>query len=390
MWKFMKMRKIINLYLPLALFVFVLGFAACKKEKDMPKTLAELNLAAPVIVADSAFFTAEVTKDGNNPVSKRGIVWNYSPNPTIDNNATLDGSGTGKFIRSIGFFDPGTIYVRAYAENEIGIAYSNEVSFTTAGITTAPSTYTQKAVLEYTTCAGCTFCPDGEVVAENMVNKYGDNRLFPVAMHNLYQGPDSMATTESKVFSTTYNQGNPSGFVNRITAKCESRTAWEGQAETVLLQDAKCGLAIDASKVNGTVYSIKVRTGVGAKALPAGNYYVIAYIVDKEMSGKGSGWDQTNYYNSVPGHKYYQKGNPAKGFLHANVFVKSLKTMNGILITQEKMAPKAIGEFDFTLDMKGKNTSDIDVIAMIYFKKTGGSYVENVQRVKLGESKVFD
>jgi len=390
MWKFIKMRKIYTIYLPMALFVFVVGFTACKEEKNVPKTLAELILDAPVIVSDSAFFTVEVSKDGNNPISKRGICWNYAPNPTIDNNATLDGTGIGTFKRNISFFDPGTVYVRAYAMNDVGIAYSNEVSFATSGIAMAPISFTQKAVLEYTTCAGCTFCPDGEVTAENMVIKYGKDRLFPVAMHNLYQGPDSMATTESKAFSTTYNQGNPSGFVNRTTTKCESRTAWDGQAETVLLQDAKCGLAIDASKVNGSVYSIKVRTGIGAKALEAGTYYVIAYIVDKEMSGKGLGWDQTNYYNSVPGHKYYQKGNPAKGFLHENVFVKSLKTMNGTLMTQDKMTSRAIGEYDFTLNMTGKVTSDIDVIAMIYYKKTGGSYVENVQRVKLGERTVFD
>jgi uncharacterized protein (TIGR02145 family) len=75
-----------------------------------------------------------VIQDGGEPVTQRGVVWGISQNPTITNNLgiTIDGAGVGLFMSNLtGLSVLTTYYVRAYAINEIGVAYGNQVQFTT-------------------------------------------------------------------------------------------------------------------------------------------------------------------------------------------------------------------------------------------------------------------
>ena len=92
-----------------------------------------------------------VVTDGGADVTLRSVCWSTTPYPTTDDSKTEDGSGTGVFSSSLtGLAANTTYYVRAYATNEIGTAYGNEVSCTTEQapnlptvITTAISNITQ-------------------------------------------------------------------------------------------------------------------------------------------------------------------------------------------------------------------------------------------------------
>jgi hypothetical protein len=50
------------------------------------------------IVETTASSGGNISYDGNAFVTKRGVCWNTSPNPTTDNNKTVDGSSKGEFI----------------------------------------------------------------------------------------------------------------------------------------------------------------------------------------------------------------------------------------------------------------------------------------------------
>jgi hypothetical protein len=66
-------------------------------------------------------------------VSARGVVYGTSPNPTLFNNFTTNGTGTGVFTDTLtGLTVLTTYYVRAYATNSVGTSYGNELSFTTS------------------------------------------------------------------------------------------------------------------------------------------------------------------------------------------------------------------------------------------------------------------
>jgi uncharacterized protein (TIGR02145 family) len=73
-----------------------------------------------------------ITNDGGDTVTSRGVCWSTSSNPTPADNSSVNGSGTGSFTSNLSGLTGGTTYyVRGYAINSLGTAYGNEVSFTT-------------------------------------------------------------------------------------------------------------------------------------------------------------------------------------------------------------------------------------------------------------------
>ena len=84
----------------------------------------------------SAIFGGEVISQSGGTVTARGVCWNTSADPTTANSKTVDGAGLGIFTSSLtGLKGNTTYYVRAYATNEEGTAYGDNVSFTTPKIT---------------------------------------------------------------------------------------------------------------------------------------------------------------------------------------------------------------------------------------------------------------
>lgn len=75
----------------------------------------------------------EVVANGGLDIIERGICWSTSPNPTTTGNKLTAGGGMGVFeCRMAYLFGSTTYYVRAFAANEAGMSYGNEVSFTTS------------------------------------------------------------------------------------------------------------------------------------------------------------------------------------------------------------------------------------------------------------------
>ena len=80
----------------------------------------------------SAFAYVNIADAGGKPVTQRGIVYSVTENPTIQNDKILGGTGTGEYSLTLtGLTQKTTYYVRAYATNEVGTAYSNQIKLTT-------------------------------------------------------------------------------------------------------------------------------------------------------------------------------------------------------------------------------------------------------------------
>ena len=74
----------------------------------------------------------EVVSNGGLDIIERGICWSTSPNPTTTGNKLTAGGGMGEFsCRMTYLYGNTTYYVRAFAANEAGMKYGNEVTFTT-------------------------------------------------------------------------------------------------------------------------------------------------------------------------------------------------------------------------------------------------------------------
>lgn len=99
-----------------------------------------LGIGLPVVTTEAvteidrhtAVSGGEVISDGGGEITARGVCWSTSPDPTIDDEKTEDGDGLGSFVSNISNLLSDTrYYLRAYATNEAGTGYGDELEFTT-------------------------------------------------------------------------------------------------------------------------------------------------------------------------------------------------------------------------------------------------------------------
>jgi hypothetical protein len=128
--------------------IFVRGIAENGSTKTYTVTvnraaaaLATLStLPASSISNTNANTEGNVSSDGGAPVTSRGVVYATSTSPTLANSVVTSGSGTGSFIAPLSGLNPGTTYyVRAFATNDAGTAYGNEISFLTLSAPATPA-----------------------------------------------------------------------------------------------------------------------------------------------------------------------------------------------------------------------------------------------------------
>jgi len=104
---------------------------------EAPVTLPIVETTVVADITDiSALGGGSISSDGGADVTARGICWSLAKDPSLDNEYTRDGSGTGSFKSDLtGLYCGETYFVRAYATNSVGTAYGSQVSFTASGCT---------------------------------------------------------------------------------------------------------------------------------------------------------------------------------------------------------------------------------------------------------------
>jgi uncharacterized protein (TIGR02145 family) len=103
--------------------------------RDVPEvTLPGIITKAVINLTNTSIRSGGIiTTDGSSPVISSGLVWGVQPHPTIVlPTKTVNSVITDTFNTDITGLQAGTsYYVRAYITNSAGIAYGNEISFTT-------------------------------------------------------------------------------------------------------------------------------------------------------------------------------------------------------------------------------------------------------------------
>lgn len=112
----------------------------CNKENENEQENEVVQENLPVLstkeVTDvtetNAMSGGNITDDKGKTVTKRGVCWSTEQNPTIKDDKTEDGNGSGNFTSRITGLEPNTTYyIRAYATNSAGTGYGSTMSFTT-------------------------------------------------------------------------------------------------------------------------------------------------------------------------------------------------------------------------------------------------------------------
>ena len=158
-------QRLQELFLIAYILTGTLLMSSCKKDPTLPVLTTD---EAIEITTNSATISGNVTEDGGAEITARGICWGTVTMPTLSDNFKPSGTGPGKFSCVISELEPNTeYYVRAFAENRVGIAYGNEVTFKT-GIAT-PSVTTGQVTditLNSAVCAGTVINSGGAPVIE--------------------------------------------------------------------------------------------------------------------------------------------------------------------------------------------------------------------------------
>ena len=101
------------------------------------------------VTYNAAICLSNVSSDGGLELTERGVCWGLEPDPTVNvHKVPAEGTETGNYTVTIEGLNPNTDYhVRAYAINEKGVAYGEDLPFTT---TDGKPTVTTSAVTDIT------------------------------------------------------------------------------------------------------------------------------------------------------------------------------------------------------------------------------------------------
>jgi hypothetical protein len=146
---------------------------SCKKE-ELP-TLSTAFITN--IEVTSASSGGNITSDGGDEVTARGVCWSLNVNPSISDTKTNDGTDIGQFVSDISGLTAGSTYhVRAYATNSVGTAYGANLTFSTLG--QAPSSVTQPATNISTTAATLNGTVNANYLSTTVTFEYGTTTAY--------------------------------------------------------------------------------------------------------------------------------------------------------------------------------------------------------------------
>ena len=122
----------------IALKIAVFALVSCSSDKSStPSSVPTVITVTPTEVTQStATGGGNITSDGGSSITARGVCWGVTADPTIDDNITSDGTGSGSFTSAVtGLAGLTEYHVRAYATNSLGTGYGEDVAFYTTDST---------------------------------------------------------------------------------------------------------------------------------------------------------------------------------------------------------------------------------------------------------------
>jgi uncharacterized protein (TIGR02145 family) len=255
------------------------------------------TLTTNLVTASSETATSggNITDDGGSSITARGVVWSTSSAPTINDNKTEDGTGTGNYNSTLTGLTPSTLYyVRAYATNSSGTGYGEERSITTPA---APTTVTDVDGNVYNTVQ----IGDQIWMKENLkTSRYNTGSAIPYVVDNgSWSGLNTGAWSyynhdenNNAIYGKLYNWYAVEG-----DSLCPTGWHVPTDAEWTVLTDYLGGESVAGGKLKeiGTVHWNSPNTGatdeVGFTALPGGRRSVSGSFYD--VRGIGFWWSAT-------------------------------------------------------------------------------------------------
>ncbi|PLX43034.1 MAG: hypothetical protein C0608_01055 [Deltaproteobacteria bacterium] len=160
------------------------------------------------ITPATAISGGDILDDGGLPIIGRGVCVSEVVNPTLDDTCFGEGVGSGSFIALMtGLSQNTTYHVRAYASNDLGTSYGNDLTFTTGMLELATVLTVSPSSVSYTTATA-----GGNVTQDN-----GSQLSARGLCWSTFQSPDIEDTCYSEPGGLGSFSTNITGLVSNTT-----------------------------------------------------------------------------------------------------------------------------------------------------------------------------
>lgn len=279
-------------------------------------TTADINS----INQTSAYSGGIVSYSGGGSITERGVCWNTSGSPNVNNSKTTNGTGTGSFSSFIENLTPNTTYyVRAYAKacgmvngfNVCATGYGDELSFTTlpSGSCDLPTvtTNTVNSITTNSASGGGNVTSDGgcEVTANGVCWSTSPN---PTTANSHTIDGSGLGAFSSSLTGLTCG----TTYYVRSYATNSSGTAYGNQVSFMTTSSATATIT-GFSSVTSTSFTANCRvtsscSNITSRGIIYSTSSGVTYPTNAQSCGSGTGtYDCTPYATLSPNTTYYVK-----------------------------------------------------------------------------------
>ena len=300
-----------------------------------------------------------VPSDGGAPVTARGVVWDTASSPTLANSKTVDGTGSGSFKSKLTGLTAGmTYHVRAYATNDAGTSYGNEVTFKTLDSLLVPTVTTSAVsnvlvkqaqsggnvlawggdtVKARGVCWNTTGDPtiaDSKTVNGNKLGSYSST-LYPLQASTKYYvrayATNSIGTGYGLV--DTFQTQTPAPLIRKVVAKDGSGDYKTVQAAFDAVPDFYTG-----------PYEIYVKNGVYKEKLFLGQNKVNVTLIGESKDSTILTYDDYAGKNNLGTSGSYSTSIDASDFTAMNITFQNTVVNDGSVGSQQAVALETNGD----------------------------------------------
>ncbi len=283
-----------------------------------------VNLPAILANASSTTISGEVINAGSSSLTAFDVKY------TVNGGAVISESFTGQSITagSKGTFSltnpfigtPGNKNFVFWIEST-GDARAFNDTISTSATVNAGGSGTKRVLVEEFTTAPCQFCPDGEVVINQIRTTIPE--AITVGIHAGF-GTDAMTIPAHSTYAAAFTTGAPTAAIDRKIFSGEtrvghSRGAWVANTSTQATALTPLNISMSGNLVAANTVDITVNVDFVDFLANWQDANVTLFVVEDSVIGTGSGYNQVNAYQGQSGHPYGNAGNPIIGYPHRHV-----------------------------------------------------------------------
>ncbi|ALC15307.1 hypothetical protein DSOUD_0516 [Desulfuromonas soudanensis] len=225
------------------------------------------------ITPATAISGGDITDDGGMSILGRGLCLSLSPDPTLTDSCVSEGVGAGNYIALMTGLTSNTLYhVRAYATNDLGTSYGNDLTFTTGLLQLATVSTAAASAVSYSTALS-----GGNVTSDNGA---------PVTSRGICWATTSLPT----IADSCYTEAGGLGSFSRELAGLASNTTYYVRAFAVNDGGTSYGNEVSLTTLTMVAPVLTTKAVSGISSNLAGSGGVISTDGGAAITAKGVCW----------------------------------------------------------------------------------------------------